>query len=91
MKRGIMAFTAATMLALSMAGTTLAADGNNAAKSENCIATASSGVQHNGTHPGGTLGEGNNPDGGENSGPNHGARGDEIKGLQDTCNNANDK
>jgi hypothetical protein len=86
MKRGLMAFAAAGMLAVSMAGGASAA-----AKSENCIATASSGVQHNGTHAGGTLGEGNNVDRGENSGPNHGARGAEIKGLQDSCNDANGK
>ena len=86
MKRTMMALAAAGILAISMAGAASAA-----AESDDCIGTISSGVQANGTHEGGTLGEGNNVDGGDNSGPHHGARGDEIKGLQDTCNKANEK
>jgi hypothetical protein len=86
MKRALITFGAAALLSISLVGGASAA-----AKSDNCIAIASSGVQHNGTDPGGTLGEGNNADGGANSGPNHGARGDEIKALQDACNNANGK
>jgi hypothetical protein len=86
MKYKLLTLGAAALFAVSMAGGVSAA-----AKSDNCVAIASSGVQHNGTHPGGTLGEGNNPDRGEGSGPNHGARGDEIKRLQEECNNANGK
>lgn len=59
----------------------------NSAKSANCIAVFSSGVTANGRAPGGTLGEGNNAPG--QTGPSGGARGDEIKALQEACNNAN--
>ena len=80
-----------TVGAAALFGISMVGGASAAAKSDNCVAIYSSGVQHNGTDPGNTLGEGNNPDRGENSGPNHGARGNEIKGLQDSCNNANGK
>jgi hypothetical protein len=89
MKYKLLTLGAAALFAVSVAGGAAAADRNNAERSGNCIAVASSAVQHNGTHPGGTLGEGNNEEG--QTGPNHGARGDEIKALQDECNKANEK
>ena len=49
------------------------------ASSNNCIAIYSAQVIHNGQHI--TLGQGGDP--------SHGTRGDEIKGLQALCNNAN--
>ena len=50
-------------------------------KSDNCIAIYSARVIHNGQYI--TLGQGGDP--------SHGTRGDEIKGYQATCNNANNK
>ena len=47
-------------------------------QSGNCIAIFSSFARHNGQAP--TLGQGGDP--------SHGTRGDEIKFLQDLCNNA---
>lgn len=87
MKRGLVAFAAAGLMAVSMAGAVSAAppgvdvNPNSKSKSDNCIAIFSSEARHNGQAP--TLGQGGDP--------SHGTRGDEIKALQDSCNNANDK
>jgi hypothetical protein len=91
MKQRLFAALAASALLTATAGMVLAdpISGPNpgnpqAANSNNCIAVFSSGVTANGQAAGGTLGQGNNTPG--QTGPAHGARGEEIKGLQATCN-----
>ena len=91
MKRAIFSVIAGAALLASTGGAVFAdppGSGPNpgnpqSTNSDNCIASASSALTGNGNDAGGTLGEGNNSPG--QTGPSHGVRGAEIKGLQALC------
>lgn len=88
LKRRLITAGAALAISLSMFDGVMAdppgvawdANENNSANSKNCIAYYSAPHRHNGQA--GSLGQGGDP--------SHGTRGDEIKGLQATCNLASE-